>query len=97
MVLEVQPRIVDPHRPPGLQRREGQLLPEARHEVQARLDVLDELVVARRRALEDEHRADVHVRAVALLVEKAGVGRAQPVQVRDSHVTSPPSEVREAD
>ena len=70
---------------PALQRREGELLPVARHEVQPRLDVLEELVVDRRRALEDEHGADVHVRRLVLLGEEAGVGRAQPVEVGNGH------------
>ena len=61
VVAEVELRIVDPERPAGLDRREGELLAVAGHEVQPALDVLEQVVVARRRALEDRHRADVHV------------------------------------
>ena len=48
VVLEVEGGVVDPQRPAGLQRREGELLPVARDEVQAAADVRGE--VARRRA-----------------------------------------------
>ena len=91
MVLEVQPRVVDPHRLARLKRREGELLPEARHQVQAGPDVLHELVVAGRRALEDQHGADVHVRAVVLLGQEAGVGGAEAIEVRWSHGSDPPA------
>ena len=39
VVLEVEARVVDPDRPAGLQRRERELVPVARHEVQPRPDV----------------------------------------------------------
>ena len=39
VVLEVEARVVDPERPAGLERREGELLAVARDEVQARADV----------------------------------------------------------
>ena len=85
MVLEVHPRVVDPHRLARLEWRERELLPEARHQVQARSDVLHELVVAGRRAFEDQDGADVHVRAVILLGQEAGVGGAESIEVRWSH------------
>ena len=81
VVAHVQPRVVDPDRAAGLQRREGELLPVARHQVQARLDVIGELVVGRRRPLEDAHAADVHVRALVLLGEEACVCGAEAVEV----------------
>ena len=45
VVLDVEPRVVDPHRPAHLEPREGQLLPVARHEVQPRLHVSGQIVV----------------------------------------------------
>ena len=64
VVLEVEVRIVDPQRPPGLQRRCGELLAVARDEVQPAADVVGELVEVGRRSFEDQHPADVHVRRV---------------------------------
>ena len=49
VVVDVELRVVDPERPPHLEAREGELLAVARHEVQPRLDVRDE-VLARRAA-----------------------------------------------
>ena len=61
VVGEVEVDVVDPERPAGLQRRHDELLAEARHQAEAAADVLDQVDVARRRALEDQDRADVHV------------------------------------
>ena len=85
VVLEVEARVVDPQRPAGLQRREGELLPVARDEVQPAADVRREVRVGGRRALEDRQRADVHVRRVALLREEGRVHRRQPIPVRLGH------------
>ena len=76
VVLEVEARVVDPQRPAGLQRRDGELLPVARDEVQPAAHVVGEVGERRRRPLEDHHRADVHVRVLALLGEEGGVHRA---------------------
>ena len=54
--------------------------------------MLHELVVAGRRALEDQHGTDVHVRAVVLLGQEAGVGGAEAIEVRWSHGSDPPAE-----
>ena len=43
-------RVVDPQRPPGLQRRRRQLLAVARHEVQAAADVVEHVLERRRAA-----------------------------------------------
>ena len=43
VVVEVEGRVVHPERPPGLERREGELLAVARHEPQARLEVSAEV------------------------------------------------------
>jgi hypothetical protein len=79
VVLDVHPWVVHPQRLAGAERRERELLPVARDKVQARFDVLHELVVARRRPLEHADPADVHVRGLLLLGEEARVGRTQPV------------------
>jgi hypothetical protein len=79
VVVEVQARVVHPNRLARLERREGELLPVAGDKMEAGLDVLDELVVARRRPLEDADSADVHVRGLFFLGEEAGVRRAEPV------------------
>ena len=51
VVLEVEVGIVDPQRPARLERRRGQLLPVARHQVQPAADVVEEVGEVRRRAL----------------------------------------------
>ena len=82
VVVGVEVRVVGPHRPALAERDVGEPLAVARHEVQARLDVLDELRVRRRRALEDHHRRDVHVRGrVVLEVQERRVQRGQAVRV----------------
>jgi hypothetical protein len=53
VIAQVETGIVDPLRPALAERDEPELLPEARHEVEARRDVLAELVVAGRGALEE--------------------------------------------
>ena len=77
VVVEVEVRVVDPDRPALVEGDEAQLLAEARHQVQARADVVAELGVGRRRALEDAGRGDVHVGAGALHVEEGGIESGQ--------------------
>jgi hypothetical protein len=91
VVLEVEARIVDPQRHAHLDRRKGELLAVARDEVQARSDVVDEVLVGRSRALEDRQRADVHVRRRVLLGEEGGVDGGQPVEVLLRHGRSVPA------
>ena len=79
VVVEVEVRVVDPDRPALAEGDEAQLLAEARHQVQARGDVVAELVVGGRRALEDDRRGDVHVGAGALHVEEGRIEPGQPV------------------
>ena len=79
VVVEVEVRVVDPDRPALVEGDEAQLLAEARDQVQARGDVVAELLVGGRRALEDDRRGDVHVGAGALHVEERGVEPGQPV------------------
>jgi hypothetical protein len=79
VVAEVEVRVVDPDRPSLPVRHEGELLAEARNEVQARVEVLEELLVARRGAFEDRRRGHVHVSAVALEMQERGVESAQSV------------------
>jgi hypothetical protein len=70
VVVEVEAGVVHPERPSHLEAGEGELLPVARHPVQARLDLLGELLPRGRRPVEDHQGADVHVRRLTLLVEK---------------------------
>src|SRR5829696_4463474 len=85
VVGEIEFRIVDPEWPTGLDRRDGELLAEAGDEVQAALHVRQEVLVARRRALEDQDRAHVHMRARGLVREERRVDRTQPVHVPLGH------------
>ena len=89
VVLEVEARIVDPQRPAGLDGREGELLAEARDEVEPRADVVREVVVGGRGAVEDHHRADVHVRHRAFLGDERRVDGGQAISVLLRHVRQP--------
>ena len=91
VVLEVEARVVDPHRSPGLDRRERELLAVAGDEVQPPAHVVGEVVERRRRALEDHDGADVHVGVLALLCQERRVHRRQPIAVRLRHVPLPRS------
>ena len=80
VVVEVQVGVVDPDRAPLAERDEAKLLAEPRDEVEARLDVVAELVVGRRRAVEDDRRGDVHVGTAALHVEECGVEAGEAIR-----------------
>ena len=86
VVVEVEVGVVGPERAAGLEARPDEALAVARHEVQARLDVRLEEAELGRRALEDHHAADVHVRAGALLDEERSVGCAQAGKVLVGHL-----------
>ena len=85
VVLEVEGGVVDPQRAAGLHRRLREPLAVARHEVQPRPDVVEHLLVARRRALADDQAADVHVRRGSLLRQERRVDCGQPIQVLLCH------------
>ena len=85
VVFEVERRVVDPERAAGGDRGEGELLAEARDEVKARPNVVEQVFVAGWRALEDADPADVHMRGGALVGEERDVERRQPVHVRGRH------------
>ncbi len=82
VVAHVEMGIVHPHRAALVERHERQPLPVAGHEVESRLDRLDQLVI--RWGGADEHRAarHVHVGRVALEMQKRAVEAGQPVLVR---------------
>ena len=82
---EVERAVVDPQRAAGLQRRERELLPVARRQVQPAADLVAEVLVVRRRALEDEQRADVHVGVLDLLGQEGRVDGREPVSVGLRH------------
>ena len=73
VVVEVQVRVVDPDRAALAERHAAQLLAEARHQVEARGDVVAEFLVRGRRPFEDDRRGDVHVGAVPLHVEEGRI------------------------
>ena len=82
VVVGVEVGIVGPHRAPLIERHVRQALAVARHEVQAALHVLDELLRRRRAALEDHHRRHVHVRGgVILQVQEGGIEAGEAVGV----------------
>jgi hypothetical protein len=85
VVLEVEVGVVGPQRAAAGCGREDEPLPVARNEVQAHPDRVEELLVGRRRPLDAHERADVHVRARALLVQERRVDRCQPVEVARGH------------
>ena len=79
VVGEVELRVVDPDGAPLVEGDEAQALAEARDEMQARGDVLAEVVVVRGRTLEDQGGGDVHVGRARLQMEKRGVKAGQAV------------------
>jgi hypothetical protein len=88
VVLEVEARVVDPQRPARFQRREGELLAEARHEVQPPAHMGGERLEVRHRTLEDHHGPDVHVRRRPLLRQEGRVHRREPIPVGLCHGAS---------
>ena len=81
VVGEIEGRVVDPQRAPGFERRRRELLPVTGDEVQARLDVREELVQRRRLPLEPRERADVHVRVGLLLRQERGIDGREPIEM----------------
>ena len=81
VVGEVEDDVVDPQRPSGLQGGHGEALPEAWDLVEPIADVLDEVHIARRRALEDEDSADMHMARRRLVREERRVCRGEPVEM----------------
>ena len=90
VVLEVEVRVVDQDRAALAERHLAQLLAELRHQVQPRGDVVAELLMRRRRPLEDDRRGDVHVRARPLHVEEGRVESAEPVRGHAVHLRTRP-------
>ncbi len=66
-------RVVDPLRAPLAERHEGEPLAVAGHQHEPTLDLLDQLIVGRGRALEEHHGGHVHVRAAVLQMQEGGV------------------------
>ena len=79
VVLDVEVRVVHPHRAPELERDEPHSLAVARHEVELGVDHVDDVGERWRRAFEDGDRCDVHVGHVVLDVEERRIQRAQSV------------------
>jgi hypothetical protein len=69
----------------------GELLPVAGNEVQPRLDRSQHVDVGGGGAVEQHHRADVHVRARVFDGEERGVEAAEAVGVRHGRAFSQPS------
>ena len=78
VVFEVEVRVVDPHGPAELERHEVDGLPVPRHEAELCGDHLANLVIGRRRAVEDGTRGDVHVGDAVLQVEERGIEWTEP-------------------
>ena len=74
--------VVDPLRAALAERHEGEALAVARHEAEAPLDGLEQVVVGRGRPLEDHHAGHVHVGGAVLQVEER---RVEPCQAIGGH------------
>ena len=79
VVAQVEVRVVHPLRPALAERHEREPLAVARHEAEAAVDRLEQVVVRRRVALEDHHPGHVHVGGGVLQVEERGVETCQAV------------------
>ncbi len=73
--------IVDPHRPSLSERNRREPLAVARHQVQPRLDRRHQIRIRGRWAGEDRAGADVHMRRLALELQKRVIERREPVSV----------------
>ena len=73
-------RVVDPARAPLPERHEREALAVARHEAEAALDGLEQVVVGGRGALEEHHAGHVHVGGGVLQVEERGVETCQAIR-----------------
>ena len=91
VVAQVEVRIVDPDRPALVERDVGEALAEARDEVQARLDQLAQLVVGRRRSVEDGDGRDVQTRPGLLEVQERRVECRDAVTVGDAVIVALPT------
>ena len=80
VVAQVQVGVVDPPRPALAERHERQALAVARHQPEAALDGLEQLVVGRRRPFEDHHAGHVHVGGAVLQMEERRVEPCQSIR-----------------
>jgi hypothetical protein len=71
--------VVDPDGPALSEGDEAQLLAEAGDEVEPAGEVLAELLVVRRRTLEERGGRDVHVRSRPLQVQERRIQSAEPI------------------
>ena len=85
VILEPEGGVVDPHGPSAVKRRAREALAVARHEVQARLDQLEQLAEGRRWPIEGRQGADVHVRLGSLLMKEGGIERGQAIEMLLRH------------
>ena len=88
VVAKVQVRVVDPLRAALGERHEREPLAVARHQPEAALDRLEQLVVGRGRALEDHHAGHVHVGGAVLQMEERGVEPCQTIRGHGSKTRS---------
>ena len=89
VVLEVEVRVVDPHRAPEVHRHEADPLAVAGHQRQLRREQRDQVVVGGCRSLEHRARRDVHVRRAVLEVEELCVERVHVVHGAPPFIESP--------
>ena len=90
VVVDVEVGVIDPEGTAELQRRHREPLAQARQQVQAAADAGEELLVAGRLALADQHGADRHVPVGLLVGQERRIERRQPVHMALSHGPSFP-------
>lgn len=74
-------RVIDPHRAALVKRHEREPLTVPRDHLQARVERLDQILVGRRRSVEEDACADVHVRPALLELQERVVEPAQAIRV----------------
>jgi len=84
VVEDLEVGVVDPHRPPELERYEADPLPVARHQREVGGDGADQVTVGGRRALEHRDVPDMHRVVGVLDVQEHRVLRAHSVQISTS-------------
>ena len=94
--VDVEVRIIHPHRAALVERDEGQALAVARHQVQPGHDLRDELVVGGGFAVEHHAAGHMHVRGVTLQVQKRAVEPCQAVWIGHAVILTRPGKCDEA-
>jgi protein-L-isoaspartate(D-aspartate) O-methyltransferase len=86
VILEIEMRVVHPHRAADPPRYQRELLPKTRHHVQPRPDHAEDVVRIGRWSFEQTHAADVHMRVGSFEVEEQLIEDGKALEPRHTEV-----------